>query len=125
MRIFLFIMKRLNLINDHALHLRCDAKQHRAVARRQVYTLLFSYRIAVLWCCPLKMRKMLLPCSPARMRSFSVIKQTGNPKCSLRDKDLGNNFHPLLFSTASRNMVCHAVRCKACGIRFMSICAEI
>lgn len=118
-------MRRLNLmINDCVLHLRCEAKQRWAVARRQVYNLPFGYRIALLWCYPLKMGKMLLPCSCARMCSFRVIKQTGNPKRSLRDKDLGN-FHQLFFFMASRNVVCHAVRCKACGIPLVSFCTEI
>lgn len=59
------------------------------------------------------------------MCSFSVIKQTRNPKRSLRDKDLGN-FHQLcFFFMASRNVICHAARCKACGIPLVSFCTEI
>lgn len=70
------------------------------------------------------MEKMPLPCSPARMCSFSVIKQTGYPKHLLRNKNLGN-FHQLFFFIASRSVVCHAARRKACGIPLVSFCTEI
>lgn len=92
MRIFLSVVKRRRLIAFPIWDVRPGSPEVWLWGRLKI----FCYSIAVCWCCPLETWNMLLPRSPVRMQTFLVVKQTGNPKCLLSHKDLGN-WRQLLF----------------------------
>lgn len=90
---------------------------------RKSYYCPFCCRIIVFGCCPLKMGKMLLPCSLVRLHSVMIVKQTGNTEWLLTTRTLG--IYTTFFFMASRNALSSATKCKVCSILSIFFLTEL